>query len=136
MPRRRTPDHIKVMKGTAQKCRMDGNTAVDGELVTGYPEPPEWLDGLHAIEEWHRITPLLVAIKVLTEKDLTYLGHYCNIHGGLIDAAGSRTPPSASMYNALDKYAGKLGMTPADRAKVSAAAEAKPSNPFTKHRGK
>ena len=136
MGKRQTPDHMKLMKGTDQACRMSGNAAVEGQVVEGYPEAPDWLSSPHAIDEWHRVTPLLVGVKVLTEKDLSYLGHYCNIHGELIDAAGSRTPPTASMYNALDKFAGKMGMTPADRAKVSAASEAKPSNPFTEHRGK
>ncbi|MHB2265671.1 P27 family phage terminase small subunit [Aliihoeflea sp. PC F10.4] len=40
--RKRTPDHLKVVAGTAQPCRMNPDAPV--ALVT-LPEAPEWLSG-------------------------------------------------------------------------------------------
>lgn len=49
--RKRIPDHLKVVKGTAQPCRMNPNAPAPSADL---PEPPEWLSERAA--EWFRQT--------------------------------------------------------------------------------
>src|SRR3954463_4868623 len=47
--RKRKPDHLKVVAGTDQPCRMNPNAPAPSKAL---PEPPEWLSERAA--EWFR----------------------------------------------------------------------------------
>ena len=53
--RKPLPTKLKMLKGTAQKCRVNPN---EPKLAPALPEPPDFL-GETAREEWLRKAPVL-----------------------------------------------------------------------------
>lgn len=50
------------------------------------PHPPVWLTNLIAREEWERLAPELVAMRVLSAMDYTALGLYCQAFASWLSA--------------------------------------------------
>ena len=123
MPNKRKPSGLKLVEGTDRKDR-----AVDEPEYepTNGAEPPDWLlPG--AVAEWNRLTELLESQRVLTDADLTMLGHLCNYHEKVV-----RTWPHAAVLTQLRMMYLEFGLTPASRAKVSKTGEGRDANPFAK----
>ena len=80
--RKPLPTKLKMLKGTAQKCRVNPN---EPELAPALPEPPDFL-GETAREEWLRKAPVLVRMGVLTEGDDAALAAYCQAFERFVEA--------------------------------------------------
>jgi P27 family predicted phage terminase small subunit len=143
--RKPLPSHLKLVKGTFRKRSSNANEPALKPLDQA-PMPPEMLT-IEALEEWHRVTPELVAAGVLTAAERTVLACYCQAFGrwkraeaalerfaagdpvdhGLVVTAGNGTSipnPMLAIANqaARDvvRFAADLGLTPSSRGKVIA----------------
>lgn len=130
MPRPKKPNHLKVVRGTDQPCRMKADE-VEFDPVAEVPEPPEWLTA-HAQNYWRRVAKVLTANKVLTEGDLEAMAVMCVLFGKIRQMSEAGVDMSASLINALRAYQGEFGLTPASRAKITKG-DADKENPFAKH---
>ena len=134
--RKPLPTKLKMLKGTAQKCRVNPN---EPELAPALPEPPAFL-GETAREEWLRKAPVLARMGVLTEGDDAALAAYCQAFerfveaerkirqsGLLIKTTGGNViqNPLVGVANRaieiMHKFLTEFGLTPASRAKVKVA---------------
>ena len=123
----RKPRALKVLQGTNRPSR-------------DRPEPefppaddvqqPDWLSSPDAVAEWKRLVPLLKATRVLTQGDLTTLGHLCNLHGDCVKLYRAGLSPLAAQLTQLRLYLAEFGLTPASRAKAAPAGAGKKANPF------
>ena len=90
------PHHIKVVSGTDRPDRLSV-PAVDLPPLNDVPHPPDWLGNIHAVKEWNRLAPILVANKLLSEGGLSALGNLCALHGQLVAQYSANLCPTASM---------------------------------------
>jgi len=133
--RKPLPTKLKMLKGTAQKCRVNPN---EPELAPVLPEPPDFL-GETAREEWLRKAPVLVRMGVLTEGDDAALAAYCQAFerfveaerkirqsGLLIKTTGGNViqNPLVGVANRameiMHKFLTEFGLTPSSRTRVAA----------------
>ena len=84
---------LKVISGTERKDRADP-PGVDLPTISSVPDAPDWLPNPHAIKEWERLAPILVANKLLTEGGISALGVLCSLHGELVDLWSRRITPT------------------------------------------
>ena len=129
----RKPTALKVLEGTERKDRM--NPAEPRFLPTEEADAPDWLNGPVALAEWYRLRDVLEGQRVLTEADLTALGHLCNLHGKCVEKWRLGSQPTAAELTQLRMFYVEFGLTPASRAKVSSAGEAKGKNAFAELTG-
>lgn len=130
MPNPRKPTQLKIVAGTARADR-EPEHVVDLPLVSGIPDPPHWLTNPHALDEWHRITPILVANKLLTEAGTMPLAHLCALHGKVVQLYQAGESPNASMVGQLRGLANDFGLTPVAQGKVRSSGDTeKPGNKF------
>lgn len=142
--RKRKPDILKKLTGTAQPCRMNEAAPPPNP---GTASPPEWLSG-RAAELFAQISATLVGMGIASPDDqhtlallssrleeieiLTVVvedeGRTYKAEGGLWKAR-----PEVSMRNEAMRHAQSLlaefGLTPAARSKVSAGKPPE-ANPF------
>lgn len=83
MPARRKPDEMKLLHGTWRPDRAAPDH-VELPLVEGMPLPPVWLTNVHALDEWRRLVPVLVANRLLTQASLATFAHLSALHGALV----------------------------------------------------
>lgn len=149
MGRKKTPDHLKMISGTAQKCRMneDAPAANPGVAVA-----PAWLSE-RAAELFSQLSATLLGMGIASPDDEVALAMLSSRieevelmtaaieDGGRVyeqkDESGNvrmrRAAPEVGLRNEAMRHAQSLlsefGLTPASRAKVSAG---KPAdvNPF------
>jgi len=134
MPNPKKPRALKVVSGTVQPSR-DENPAVELPPVAEVPEPPDWLPNAHAVKEWKRLAPILVANKLLTDAGLSPLGNLCALHGKLVQLWAAGEAPVASMVAQYRNLINDFGMTPVSQGKVKAVGEEPAGNKFAQ-RGK
>lgn len=117
MPRRSKPNPLKSIEGTGRPDR-DVEPGVDFEKLTDVPDAPDWLPNSHAVKEWNRCAPILVANGLLTEMALSMLGHMCAMHGKMCQllAAGESAP--SSMLAQYRLLCSDFGIPPASWTKV------------------
>lgn len=127
MPNPRKPRALKVLEGTQRKDR--DRAEPEFPPVSG-AAPPDWLSTTDAVTEWRRLAALLEATRVLTEGDLTALGHLCNLHGACVKLYRAGMQPTAAELTQLRLGLAEFGLTPASRSKAAPAWTAKKSNPF------
>lgn len=149
MGRKRIPDHLKVLSGTAQKCRMNEDAPAPNN---GTSEPPEWLSG-RASEIYRGIVSILMGMGIASPDDRDALAILASrleeieITTAVIEDGGRtyeqcdengnvkmvRARPEVGMRNEAMRHAQSLlaefGLTPAARSKVSAGKE-REDNPF------
>ena len=152
--RKKTPDHLKLVKGTAQKCRMNPKAPAAN---VGVATAPAWLSeraaelfdqisatllgmGIASPDDQHalalaasRLEEVEILTAVIEDAGRTYQA------GGEKDEAGNtvgglwKARPEVSMRNEAMRHAQSLlaefGLTPAARSKVSAGKPAE-KNPF------
>jgi hypothetical protein len=129
MPRPRTPNRIKVLKGTDQPVRMHPEPELPNASDLS---PLEWLCGSDAVDLWHHLTGLLAPVRVLSEGDKTALGHLANLHGRCVRLWRAGESPTAAELTQLRLYLTEFGLTPASRSKAGQIGEAPDANPFLK----
>lgn len=137
MPRLRKPTEQKKLEGTDRGDR--GNPA-EPRFESAAPPLPAWLSP-EAAEEWERIVPLLLVVRVLSPVDLGVLAAYCQAVGDLqlVNETLAKTErfyksgtlwkehPAAKASRELSQQvrmlANELGLSPASRSKVSSIPE-------------
>jgi len=116
------PPQLKAVAGTGRKDRdTPADDAVELPLVANYPDPPDWLPNPHAVKEWHRLVPILMANRLLTEASLGPLAHLCGLHGKIVQLYAAGEAPTASMTGTLRNLHNDFGLTPIAQGKVRAA---------------
>lgn len=123
------PASLKVIAGTDRKDR-DVPDALALPILGDVPEPPAWLRNAHALEEWHRLAPILVANKLLTEGGLTAFAHLCATHGNVVQMCAAGMAPNASTLSQLRNLLNDFGLTPVAQGKVKPVGEGPAENEF------
>lgn len=160
MARPRKPTHLKLVTGTAQKCRINEN---EPRLKRERPSPPDHISD-KAKTAWGIVCLLLDEMGVLARADVLAVEGLCEAYAEMreareslkqeikvgnevIAAAGSltyvtegksgfmiRSRPEVAMINEADRriamWLAKFGLSPADRSRVSANVDPGASDPF------
>jgi len=124
------PAALKVIAGTQRKDR-EPDGAVDLPVLSAVPPPPDWLPNAHAIKEWNRLAPILVANKLLTEAGISALGQLCALHGKVVQLYAAGEAPVASMVGQLRNLINDFGLTPVAQGKVKPTGEGPAKNAFS-----
>lgn len=128
MARTRKPDHLKVISGTDQPCRIRGDSP-EVSLADGNDHPPEWLSTTHARKEWERLYRILTVNAMLSEAALGMLGMLCEIYGQLVDGASRRNQPTGFMVAQYRGLCSDLGIAGSWRRKIGHAESPTPPTP-------
>lgn len=138
--RKPKPAELKLLTGNPGK-RPVRRAAEAGRKRLRAPSPPEWLPA-EGQEEWRRVAPLLLAMRVLRDTDLMALAVYCEAvarfrqarqdlddNGGLTTDTGTgsiKTHPSVTVLNQavaqMRAFMVEFGMTPSSRGRVASEA--------------
>lgn len=124
------PAGLKVVAGTSRKDR-EPEAAIEMPSLDTIPEPPDWLPNSHAIKEWNRLAPILVANKLLTDGGLSALAQLCALHGKVVQLYAAGEAPVASMVAQLRNLINDFGLTPVAQGKVKAVGEGPAKNAFS-----
>jgi P27 family predicted phage terminase small subunit len=136
------PTHLKLVMGTARRCRMPKHEPVPELAIP--PVPPELSDD--AKLEWNWVMPDLFRAGLMTRLDRAVLAAYCSAHGRWVraeralrkfgdegaDGLLTKTAKGNVIQNPLvgvsnkaaadmAKFAAELGMSPSSRARISVA---------------
>jgi len=146
---KRTPDHLKIVKGTAQKCRMNPDAPV---AASGVATAPAWLSE-RASEIFAQISTTLDGMGLASPDDQLALSLLASrieeveLMTAILEDGGRtydqkdekgkvrmrRAAPEVALRNEAMRHAHSLlaefGLTPAARSKVSAG-KPKEENPF------
>ncbi len=132
MPTPKRPHHLKVVAGTARPDR-EGPPLVQLPLVDDVPPPPDWLPNVHAVKEWQRVAPILIANRLLTTAALSTLGQMCAIHGKVIQLWNAGETPNSALMAQYRAFANDFGLTPVASGKVRPLGEGHAVNEFSGH---
>src|SRR5689334_19926647 len=128
MARRRKATHLKLIAGTRQPCR-DAPELLDAPAaMQQIPDAPEWLPNAHAINEWRRVAPILVANRMLTDAGLTVLGQYCALHGRIVELYAAKMNPTGHLLAQFRQMSGQLGLTNVKSTPAKPIGQENPSN--------
>lgn len=125
----KTPAHLKVIAGTSRKDR-DPPPSIEVPALEAIPEPVDWLANVHAVKEWRRLAPILVANKLLAEADLSSFGHMCSLHGKMVQLWAAGESPTGHMVAQYNALASAFGLSPAWRGKVKPVGGKEKANKF------
>lgn len=128
----RKPAQIKAINGTERKDR-EASAEIDLPLVDQAPDAPDWLPNAHAVKEWNRLVPILMANKLLTSAALSPLAHMCALHGKIVQLYAAGEAPTASMSGTLRNLQNDFGLTPVAQGKVKASGEDLKGNAFAQN---
>ena len=127
----KTPAALKLIAGTARADR-DAPAGVEMAPISDVPPPPDWLPNAHAVNEWKRLAPILVANKLLAEADLSAFAHMCAVHGKMVQLWTAGETPTGHMVSQYNALAAAFGLSPAWRGKVKIGADKDAGNKFSK----
>lgn len=133
MPAKKPPQ-MKLVAGTTRADRPE-IPAVELPVLDTVPFAPDWLPNAHAVKEWTRLAPILVANKLLTEGGLSALGMLCSLHGKIVQLYAAGEAPNANMIGQWRSITNDFGLTPAAQGRVRAVAAEPTGNKFA-NRGK
>ena len=128
MPRKKDPDNVKQMRGTARPSRLHGEW-VEFEAVEDAPEPPQYLP-VQAANYWRRLVPILLSKRVLSIADLESLEVLCVLYGRVRQMTEAGIDIQASLVTQLRLYQSEFGLTPVSRQKVGSGGEKPKGNAF------
>lgn len=115
MGRLRTPEALKLIRGTTQPCRKRDEVLT--QPVQSVPDPPDWLSGAGA-EYWRKITPHLHAVGILRIAGIEPLAVLCATYGAIVDAIRQGDFPPATTLGIYRTMCADFGLTPAHASKV------------------
>jgi phage terminase small subunit len=121
-----------MVAGTERKDRAVIDH-VEFVAVSSTPAAPDWLPNAHAIKEWDRLAPILVANKLLTEAGVSALGMLCSLHGKLVQLWAAGEAPVASMVSQYRNLINDFGLTPVSQGKVRSMSSEPDENKFSKN---
>lgn len=122
----KTPRHLKLVKGTLQKSR-DPGPGPSLPMLDSLPLPPVWMrKNVHAVREWRRLGPYLIANRLLGEGQLSAFATMCALYGRNVDTFSRGLTPTAAHLSAYRALCGSLGVLAMNLA------QPKPNNPFAK----
>lgn len=131
MPNPRKPRALKAIEGTLRPSRDYPEPEYPAPASI---DPPDWITGPDAVQEWKRIVGLLLPTRVLTDADLSALGHLCNLHAACVRKYRAGMDPNAADLTQLRLLYGEFTLTPASRSKAAPAKAGDKGNAFTKLR--
>lgn len=132
MPAPRKPNHLKVVTGTDQPCRMHAPDWASFDSLQEFPPPPQTLN-TDGAEMWGTLGPRLLANRLLTVVDLYALQQLCYCWQRHVTKQRAGMDITAAEDNALKGLYAEFGITPRARQAVAGKQireEDKPSNPF------
>ena len=132
MPNPTKPRSLKVIAGTERRDRAAA-PSVELPLVASVPKPPDWLLTTHAVKEFNRLAPILVANKLLTEAAVSTLAMMCALHGKIVQMYLAGESPTGSMIAQYRNLANDFGLTPVAQGRVKTAGATESTNPFARH---
>lgn len=142
--RPRKPPHLKLIAGTDRRDRAEPALAAaapssDAAAQRPVPSPPKWMKNAAAKAEWKRLVPFMVRNGFLTEGTFSAFGHYCSLHGKLVELWGKEKGPNAQVlaqFRAASQSLGLPRLQERAMAKPEGAkhADEKPENRFAKFR--
>lgn len=152
--RKRVPDHLKIIAGTAQPCRMNPNAPV---AASDLPVPPEWLSvraaeifaGLASVIEGmgiasasdtavlalaaSRLEEVEICTAVIEDGGRTFISSIEYDGEGRVTSQQVKGHPAVAQRSEAMRHAQSLlaefGLTPAARSKVSVNRKPE-ANPF------
>lgn len=128
---RKTSDNVKRLRGTAQPCRLAGET-LEFDALSEPPEAPISLNN-HGVEYWDRIVPVLLEKRVLSVADLETLEIMCLLYGKIRQQALAQVDVSGSLITQLRLYQTEFGLSPSSRNKIAKGDDAGKGNKFTRN---
>lgn len=146
--RKRIPDHLKLVKGTAQPSRMNPDAPTPSPDL---PEPPEWLS-VRAAEWFQRTLAILEGMGIASADHVDMLSLAASRYDEILDcqaviedlgrvykvvtisgSIGFKARPEVAMKNDamrhLQSLLAEFGLSPSSVGKVSAPSGDR-SNPF------
>lgn len=127
------PASLKLVSGTARPDRVEA-PHIELPLLEAVPPAPDWLPGPHAVNEWNRLAPILVANKLLAEADLSTLAHLCSVHSDLVQMRAARMPITGHMQAQYNALAAAFGLSAVWRSKVKPIGDKGKASAFSKFR--
>lgn len=123
------PTALHLIEGTGRKHRLSKRA---GEPVVTEPigEPPEWLPPEGAAE-YRRLVQAMPE-GVYTALDRGLLSLFCANYAEIVEKTRSGEQVTAATLRALVGLAGRLGLTPTDRARLNVTAREADENPFAR----
>lgn len=138
--RKPKPAELKLLTGNPGKRPVKRAAAVGRDRLRA-PAPPDWLPD-HGKSEWRRVAPLLLAMRVLRDTDLTALAVYCESYARYRQArtdldtnksmytdtgTGSlKAHPAVTVLNQalaqMHGFMAEFGLTPSSRSRVASEA--------------
>jgi hypothetical protein len=123
---------LKIISGTVRGDR-EAPAGLEVDPLDAIPAPVDWLPNVHAVNEWKRLAPILVANKILAEADLSTFGHMCALHGKMVQLWAAGEAPTGHMIAQYNALASAFGLSAAWRGKVKPiGADKEQGNKFSK----
>ena len=144
--RKRTPDALKIIKGTFRKDQAHDQIEVD----VGVPDCPDWLNS-EGKKYWSDVAPFLQENNLISVCDLSSFSLHCDSYGLFVevskrienlDSMIDATPQGYEVQSVLVQIRNKLwdqvmkskdafGLSPQARSSIKAEpAKEKPKSPF------
>jgi phage terminase small subunit len=124
------PTHLKALAGTLEPGREAKNGGIDIDPIDNVPAPLDWLSNGHAVKEWERLAPILVANKLLNDSNLCVFGMLCSVHGKLVQLMNAGECPNGAMLSQYCRLVAEFGLTPASQSKIRIGKSEEKSNKF------
>ena len=137
--RPRKPLNLHILHGTLPRGRRANLD--EPQPKPSVPDPPPHLQGI-ALEEWHRVAPLLVELRILSDLDRGTLASYCWAYQQWVNASTELqnspmilkspngypllSPHWSVATKALDAMRAaltELGLSPASRTRIRGSGE-------------
>lgn len=114
------------MRGTHRTDRDESPSKPGVPASDILPTAPAWLKNLDALREWHRLLPVLMKNRLLTEGNVSLLIVHAALYGQLVRMLEAGEVPSASLLSVHRRQLSDLGLT---GISIPLAAPGRP-NPF------
>lgn len=109
------PGNVHALRGNRSKLPAS-RLLDDVRPPAAIPDAPDHLSK-EALEEWGRITPLLLDLGLITEIDRAALAAYCQAYGRWVNAERSIAKHNAAEDS--DGHKGEIGITPSGYKQIS-----------------
>ena len=123
------PSDLKKAQGTFQPCRSGHLTEIPTN--NSVPQQPDWLTEAGR-EVWLDDIARVTTGSLVTERDSTMFGQYCNMIGAINEGWRQNIAPPTSALAEARKMAEQFGIF-GRKSRLVADGGAAPSNPFARN---